>query len=129
MQAVVGQLLPQYVRSLFDETREKVDVRNLLFFCQRAQLGIDGGNRVRLSRHSLVASETFVYGQKALQVEFCAGRLPADALYRHANHAGNAVGGQIVRYIVYTDERSEEHTSELQSRQYLVCRLLLEKKN
>src|SRR3712207_7468903 len=28
-----------------------------------------------------------------------------------------------------TPDRSEEHTSELQSRQYLVCRLLLEKKN
>src|SRR3712207_7827046 len=28
-----------------------------------------------------------------------------------------------------TRRRSEEHTSELQSRQYLVCRLLLEKKN
>src|SRR3712207_6858376 len=28
-----------------------------------------------------------------------------------------------------TPARSEEHTSELQSRQYLVCRLLLEKKN
>src|SRR3712207_8196602 len=27
------------------------------------------------------------------------------------------------------DDRSEEHTSELQSRPYLVCRLLLEKKN
>src|SRR3712207_7712398 len=27
-----------------------------------------------------------------------------------------------------TENRSEEHTSELQSRQYLVCRLLLEKK-
>src|SRR3712207_8898926 len=27
-----------------------------------------------------------------------------------------------------SNERSEEHTSELQSRQYLVCRLLLEKK-
>src|SRR3712207_7744095 len=27
-----------------------------------------------------------------------------------------------------TKKRSEEHTSELQSRQYLVCRLLLEKK-
>src|SRR3712207_8948141 len=27
-----------------------------------------------------------------------------------------------------TEKRSEEHTSELQSRQYLVCRLLLEKK-
>src|SRR3712207_7729849 len=31
--------------------------------------------------------------------------------------------GQLV-----TEPRSEEHTSELQSRQYLVCRLLLEKK-
>src|SRR3712207_8094251 len=30
---------------------------------------------------------------------------------------------------VGADARSEEHTSELQSRQYLVCRLLLEKKN
>src|SRR3712207_7964081 len=30
--------------------------------------------------------------------------------------------------VVYTSTRSEEHTSELQSRQYLVCRLLLEKK-
>src|SRR3712207_8419949 len=28
-----------------------------------------------------------------------------------------------------TFKRSEEHTSELQSRQYIVCRLLLEKKN
>src|SRR3712207_6854293 len=28
----------------------------------------------------------------------------------------------------WTTSRSEEHTSELQSRQYLVCRLLLEKK-
>src|SRR3712207_7826705 len=35
-----------------------------------------------------------------------------------------AVGWLIVEDLV----RSEEHTSELQSRQYLVCRLLLEKK-
>src|SRR3712207_7191072 len=32
------------------------------------------------------------------------------------------------KLIVSGDDRSEEHTSELQSRQYLVCRLLLEKK-
>src|SRR3712207_7993471 len=32
------------------------------------------------------------------------------------------------RRLVLSDVRSEEHTSELQSRQYLVCRLLLEKK-
>src|SRR3712207_8023507 len=30
---------------------------------------------------------------------------------------------------VVEESRSEEHTSELQSRQYLVCRLLLENKN
>src|SRR3712207_8627310 len=30
--------------------------------------------------------------------------------------------------ITAMEKRSEEHTSELQSRQYLVCRLLLEKK-
>src|SRR3712207_8105997 len=29
---------------------------------------------------------------------------------------------------IWAAQRSEEHTSELQSRQYLVCRLLLEKK-
>src|SRR3712207_8376854 len=32
------------------------------------------------------------------------------------------------RAVFHESERSEEHTSELQSRQYLVCRLLLEKK-
>src|SRR3712207_7368842 len=30
--------------------------------------------------------------------------------------------------LIVSARRSEEHTSELQSRQYLVCRLLLEKK-
>src|SRR3712207_8612652 len=34
----------------------------------------------------------------------------------------------IVHYPLSGWKRSEEHTSELQSRQYLVCRLLLEKK-
>src|SRR3712207_7584158 len=35
-----------------------------------------------------------------------------------------AVAMSVIPFVV----RSEEHTSELQSRQYLVCRLLLEKK-
>src|SRR5258705_6057767 len=34
-----------------------------------------------------------------------------------------------VRLIVEREQRSEEHTSELQSLRHLVCRLLLEKKN
>src|SRR3712207_7627747 len=36
---------------------------------------------------------------------------------------------QLHRHGAHPPRRSEEHTSELQSRQYLVCRLLLEKKN
>src|SRR3712207_7969771 len=35
------------------------------------------------------------------------------------------LAGQLKDFVI---DRSEEHTSELQSRQYLVCRLLLEKK-
>src|SRR3712207_7005828 len=37
-------------------------------------------------------------------------------------------GGLIKKFTIIINDRSEEHTSELQSRQYLVCRLLLEKK-
>src|SRR3712207_8050147 len=44
----------------------------------------------------------------------------AEPRARLVRHAGVHVGGD--------GPRSEEHTSELQSRQYLVCRLLLEKK-
>src|SRR3712207_7224402 len=46
----------------------------------------------------------------------------AAARPRAANRSGRASRA------AETGRRSEEHTSELQSRQYLVCRLLLEKK-
>src|SRR3712207_8800592 len=39
-----------------------------------------------------------------------------------------AVALQLLDLLLQVVARSEEHTSELQSRQYLVCRLLLEKK-
>src|SRR5947209_4248006 len=38
-----------------------------------------------------------------------------------------AAGNLLQAFGMAADARSEEHTSELQSRQYLVCRLLLEK--
>src|SRR3712207_9376878 len=45
-------------------------------------------------------------------------------------HERGAFTGAVARRIgKFEEARSEEHTSELQSRQYLVCRLLLEKKN
>src|SRR2546425_7788188 len=73
------------------------------------------------------------------------GRRPASPLLvRDANRKARSVGsgpGQVVvlsRYAARSlplagqaglTTRSEEHTSELQSLAYLVCRLLLEKKN
>src|SRR3712207_7864270 len=42
--------------------------------------------------------------------------------------AAGSVDLALDQFLVPFDHRSEEHTSELQSRQYLVCRLLLEKK-
>src|SRR3712207_8196310 len=51
---------------------------------------------------------------------------------KYADTAAGAYPALLVTYEIVCskglDARSEEHTSELQSRQYLVCRLLLEKK-
>src|SRR3712207_8827932 len=41
---------------------------------------------------------------------------------------GGGVSAKHRKFFKFVKARSEEHTSELQSRQYLVCRLLLEKK-
>src|SRR3712207_7416223 len=69
--------------------------------------------------------------------------LPISPLYRRGCAGGALVAGALVGARLAREEgdhqqgvhgqlrrlaRSEEHTSELQSRQYLVCRLLLEKK-
>src|SRR2546422_5636188 len=42
--------------------------------------------------------------------------------------AGTIACGLVVGFLLTLGTRSEEHTSELQSRLHLVCRLLLEKK-
>src|SRR5438445_5232305 len=46
----------------------------------------------------------------------------------HVLHRRAGEGTEVVHVVEDLGSRSEEHTSELQSRQYLVCRLLLEKK-
>src|SRR3712207_8271923 len=74
-----------------------------------------------LFRSSLILS---TFSKKGLlnKVAFC----------RHAGCVGEVcepnIGKKQTINCFWTPPRSEEHTSELQSRQYLVCRLLLEKK-
>src|SRR2546429_3507434 len=55
---------------------------------------------------------------------------PYTTLLRSPDRGIDISGGPLERRfrVVDTGERSEEHTSELQSRLHLVCRLLLEKK-
>src|SRR3712207_8778376 len=74
---------------------------------------------------------------------------PYTTLFRSSGHVGGAPRGGAAQHVSravelphrapiphhggrddakHLGKRSEEHTSELQSRQYLVCRLLLEKK-
>src|SRR3712207_1467236 len=80
---------------------------------------------VMKSRKALVAAvllavATSACGPRTVDVRTAPAR--AETNVRVTNSLGQAVN-------VYVLSRSEEHTSELQSRQYLVCRLLLEKKN
>src|SRR3712207_8480617 len=57
-------------------------------------------------------------------------RTPATQVaWRNPRNLLIAIEGRHASCVVGGNHRSEEHTSELQSRQYLVCRLLLEKKN
>src|SRR5258707_8537892 len=60
-----------------------------------------------------------------LNQESTATKRPPRRLVAESLENNNAL---LHRFYRYRAVRSEEHTSELQSRQYLVCRLLLEKK-
>src|SRR3712207_8561641 len=87
----------------------------------------------RPPRSTLFPYTTLFRSPERADREETAGRVelpPADA--DEAAHAIQEVR-QLVEVPLEDDldglpQRSEEHTSELQSRQYLVCRLLLEKK-
>src|SRR3712207_7420715 len=70
-----------------------------------------------LKFHLRDQSVTFRFGEEVAKVEVT----PRGTVTSLAS--GKRIAADMVMY-----SRSEEHTSELQSRQYLVCRLLLEKK-
>src|SRR3712207_7723582 len=67
---------------------------------------------------------------RSLSFRAAHGSVPGRRAGEHPQ--GCAAGLLVARGLAHGDvlagARSEEHTSELQSRQYLVCRLLLEKK-
>src|SRR3712207_8123722 len=64
-------------------------------------------------------------GQHGTRRRHVPRRIPRPALRPHYGRDGREPRAHVRDH---ARRRSEEHTSELQSRQYLVCRLLLEKK-
>src|SRR3712207_8180272 len=64
-----------------------------------------------------------------LPFTYSSGYSPTSHTFPELSCAKKAISGSFSCPAVKSrSQRSEEHTSELQSRQYLVCRLLLEKK-
>src|SRR5207253_5352275 len=56
------------------------------------------------------------------------GPVSPDSRFRDGLHSSAIAVSRDLRHLSRPSTRSEEHTSELQSRGHLVCRLLLEKK-
>src|SRR3712207_8365521 len=85
-----------------------------------------------LSLHDALPIYGLVHGRADGGVDVLPGPLPVRRPGDDASDARPDVRagapGQVGRRGADRPFRSEEHTSELQSRQYLVCRLLLEKK-
>src|SRR3712207_1434683 len=121
-----------WVRQLIDWQREASDATE---FVEGLKLDI-------------FQDQVFVFTPKGEVKDLPAGATPLDFAYRiHTDVGHRCIGAKVNNRLVPLDyklqngdiveivttkaahgPRSEEHTSELQSRQYLVCRLLLEKK-
>src|SRR3712207_8531420 len=89
----------------------------------------------RPSRSTLVPYTTLFRSGGAVEAPSRDAAGPPGGHVGHVEHDPVLVGGRgechpaaVVGPEWAAEARSEEHTSELQSRQYLVCRLLLEKK-
>src|SRR3712207_8798400 len=78
---------------------------------------------------TLFRSDSLTYQFRGPQIDVYHGRAREGgkaAVYVDGKRRGTIDFGSKKSKLTF--KRSEEHTSELQSRQYLVCRLLLEKK-
>src|SRR5207302_11246654 len=77
----------------------------------------------------LVGSSEVALGYQQAAAPLLLARVLQVATRHQLGVAGRLVAGDVSYQAAFAARRSEEHTSELQSRENLVCRLLLEKKN
>src|SRR5687767_1815253 len=109
----------------------------------RAQGWLEQGRSEVLARHGIVATSDPLASQAGLEILKNGGNaidaaVAAAAVLDVTSQNDTGIGGDLFAiiwsakdkklYALNSGGRSEEHTSELQSLAYLVCRLLLEKK-
>src|SRR3712207_8946604 len=85
---------------------------------------------IRRPPRSTLFPYTTLFRSDRFQRRHPAAGFPLAVVYKFVDDQGTYLAALITYYgfLSLFPLRSEEHTSELQSRQYLVCRLLLEKK-
>src|SRR2546422_7442849 len=84
---------------------------------------------IRRPPRSTLFPYTTLFRSLAVAAEVFASRGYSSTTVREVAEAAGILGGSLYNHFDSKEAmRSEEHTSELQSRLHLVCRLLLEKK-
>src|SRR3712207_8654255 len=104
-------------------------LRQLLDWQREAQ---EPGEFLETLRYDLGPQEVFVFTPKGDVISLPGDSTPVDFAYAvHTEVGHRCIGARVNGSLVSLDSkltngdvRSEEHTSELQSRQYHVCRLL-----
>src|SRR5690554_3954126 len=103
---------------------------------------VEKGDRLMIRNEELIPVDAVLISDTAfIDYSFVTGeavpveKKTGDKIFAGGKQVGNAVVVEAVNSVsqsyltqLWSNERSEEHTSELQSRPHLVCRLLLEKK-
>src|SRR3712207_3353492 len=119
-----GQTGQQLLLGAYQALCRQIDVGSVLMYPHTEMLDVvlvDGHAKGIITRN-LVSGKIEAHAADA--VVLATGGY-GNVFYLSTNARGSNVTATYRAY----KKRSEEHTSELQSRQYLVCRLLLEKKN
>src|SRR5690606_41992851 len=102
----------------------------LTLYCHRAPLYLHSFPTRRSSDLLLsenVIPHTFFNYIFLNKKQFEKGEIPSEVMLHEQTHAIQKHSLDVI-FVEFLQIRSEEHTSELQSRENLVCRLLLEKK-
>src|SRR5690625_1090820 len=124
MLAAPGRMASAFLRPGRDEPLEPTGVDAAITHCATRLRAI-------IDEHGPDAVALYVSGQLSTEAQYLANKLAKGFIGTNQIESNSrlCMASAGSGYKLSLGARSEEHTSELQSRGHLVCRLLLEKKN